>query len=102
MDRDIVAMLGAPLLATPSHRRAVAEYIADIGTIARFDPPESVPVLCLFGANERVYPPISEPDGWGAADNIESIVVPGSRFFAIEERPWELADTIVDWVMRTL
>jgi pimeloyl-ACP methyl ester carboxylesterase len=100
MDRDIVAMLSAPLLATPEHRRAVVEYLASIRDIR---PPWSAggtPVLLLWSASDLLHPLPGEPRSTVTGSEVTAISLPGARFFNVEERPWEVADALLGWSSR--
>jgi pimeloyl-ACP methyl ester carboxylesterase len=100
MDRDIVAMLSAPLLATAGHRRAVVEYLASIRDI---HPPWSAggtPVLLLWSASDLLHPLPGEPRSLVAGSEVSAISLPGARFLNVEERPWEVADALLGWSSR--
>jgi len=100
MDRDIVAMLVAPNIATAEHREKMAEYMASIRTIGGKWPDPGVPVLMLWGASNPLYPPPDSPSGALSGADVEAKALAGATLFHIEEQPWKVADAVVDWANR--
>jgi hypothetical protein len=97
MDRDIVAMLTAPLLATRDHRRAVAEFLASIADLRPPWDAGGVPALLLWSASDLLYPLPDDPAALLPGSEVRAISLPGARFLNVEERPWEIADALLAW-----
>lgn len=98
MDRDIVAMLTAPLIATRARRAAVVEYL---GSISRIGPPWSVGgkrVLALWSSSDLLYPLPHDMSRLVADGELSAISMAGARFLSVEEQPWAVAASVVRWV----
>lgn len=102
MDRDIVAMLGAPLTATLQHRQAVAQYLAELSALRPPWPDPGVPVLLVWGASNDIYPLPADPSASLSGAPIETASVAGGKHFHIEERPWACAEHVVRWLKETV
>ncbi len=97
MDRDIVAMLSAPLLASASHRRYVAQYLADLASWNARASGSSHRELWLWSALDRLYPPPDLLSRWPGEGEVQTRVMDGARFMAVEEKPWDVARLVVEW-----
>lgn len=96
MDRDIVAMLGAPWSATAAHRAAVADYLADIYAFrADVDLPNT-DVLWVWAGNDILQPKPTNPEESVRARSSTAVALPGARHLAPEEVPWLVADAILE------
>lgn len=96
MDRDIVAMLGAPWSATPAHRAAVADYLSDIlGFRADVDLP-GTDVLWVWAGADVLQPKPTSPESNVRGRSSTAVALPGARHLAPEEVPWLIADAILD------
>lgn len=98
MDRDIVAMLAAPIVATPERRRAVADYLR---SIRRIGPPWSGAgkrVLALWSSSDLLYPLPVDMSRSVVDAEVSAISLAGARFLSVEERPWEVARSVIRWV----
>lgn len=94
MDRDAVAAVCGPLLATMPSRRAVASYLGSLATELPDFRALTCPTLLAWGDDDPLYP-MSEADCMVAAlRHAECRPIPGGRFGHPEERAWELADLI--------
>jgi pimeloyl-ACP methyl ester carboxylesterase len=94
MDRDTVATLAGPEIATAAHRKAIASYLASL--YSGLPDPRQVrcPISIIWGDADPLYP-ASE------ADYLDSVLggkgyiaIAGGQHFHPEERPWELAEAI--------
>jgi pimeloyl-ACP methyl ester carboxylesterase len=100
MDRDIVALLFGPVVATSAHRRAVTEYLGQIMDMTAPWANPGVPVALLWSSSNRPYPiPRHASRSLGGA-SVRVIVQPGTRYFNVEERPWEVAEALLAWLAR--
>ena len=101
MDRDIVAMLGAPWSATAAHRAAVADYLADIASFrANIDLP-GTDVLWVWAGADVLQPKPTSPEKNVRGRSSTAVALPGARHLAPEEVPWLIADAILDRFGRT-
>lgn len=98
MDRDIVVLLSAPLIATPDRRAAVVQYLASLAEIERPWPNPGAPVLLVWSASNLLYPLPADPAGLLSGADVTAVSMPGARFFDVEERPWEVADALIGWI----
>lgn len=98
MDRDTVALLCGPGVATPEARRATAAYLASLAEGLPDASALTCPVLLAWGDDDRLYP-ASEADFLAfALPGAEVRAIPGGRLFHPEERPWALADMVATLV----
>lgn len=96
MDRDIVALLGAPWSATRAHRVAVADYLADIAAYRTDVDLPATEVLWVWAGNDLLQPRPSNPENLIRARATSAVVIPGARHLLAEEVPWLVADAILD------
>ncbi len=97
MDRDTVAVLCGPLVATDSSRAAVAAYLGSLGALP--DPRGlQCPVLLLWGDADPLYPIEEAAFLESAVTGAQHRSVPGGQHVHPEERPWELADRLAAWL----
>lgn len=97
MDRDTVAALCGPLVATPQGRSAVASYL---GSLWQLPDPRALqcPVLLLWGDADPLYPSEEAAFLEAAVSGADHRSVPGGQHVHPEERPWELADRLAGWL----
>lgn len=97
MDRDTVAALCGPLVATVAGRAAVAAYI---GSLRELPDPRALrcPVLLLWGDADPLYPMEQASFLEAALSGVDHRSVPGGRHVHPEERPWEMADRLAAWL----
>jgi len=97
MDRDTVAALCGPLVASPADRRALTSYLRSLR-----DLPDATslrcPVLLLWGDRDPLYPPEEASFLEAALPGAEHLAVPGGQHVHPEERPWETADRVDRWL----
>lgn len=94
MDRDTIDAICRPLVASPGGRAAVAAYLRALCPLPTFVAPR-VPTTLAWGDDDPLYP-LAE------ADTADAIVgggrvraIPGGRYVHPEERPWALADLVL-------
>lgn len=97
MDRDTVATLCGPLVATSAGRRALASWLGGLSVL-----PDArslrTPTLLLWGDSDPLYP-ASEASFLEAATPLAvHRAIPGGQHLHPEERPWELADRLATWL----
>jgi hypothetical protein len=100
MDRDTVAMLSAPTLATPEHRRVLAEYLGDVASGRWRVPSPRLPVLEIRSASDLLYPAMPGFVADVSDPGTEHDVLEEGRFYALEERPWAVAEAVLRWADR--
>lgn len=95
MDRDTVALLCGPLVATSGDRDALRAYL---GSLAG-DLPSVEALRCrvglVWGGADRLYP--TSEAAW-AETRLPRVLrrdIPGGRHFHIEEQPWAFADAVL-------
>ncbi|MES2638643.1 MAG: alpha/beta hydrolase [Myxococcota bacterium] len=97
MDRDTVAALCGPLVASGAGRAAVASYLGSLRTL-----PDATalkcPVLLLWGDADPLYPAEEAAFLEAALPGAEHRSVPGGQHVHPEERPWEMADRLAAWL----
>jgi pimeloyl-ACP methyl ester carboxylesterase len=98
MDRDIVAMLSGPLVATRAHRRAVTQYLASISGMGAPWPSPLCRTLLAWSAENLLYPIPRDASWCLSGADVTAISLPGAAWFAIEEHPWEVADAVLAWL----
>lgn len=97
MDRDTVAVLCGPLVATEQGRAAVAAYLGSLGALP--DPRGlTCPVLLLWGDGDPLYPIEEAAFLESAVAGAQHRSVPGGQHVHPEERPWEMADRLASWL----
>ncbi len=98
MDRDTVVAICSPLFSTPTVRRALAEHLATLPQAVRSTPGFQGPTLLMWGDEDLLYPP-SDVDGARLLlPALQHRAVAGGRQLHPVERPWELADGILEWL----
>ncbi|MDP2309227.1 MAG: alpha/beta hydrolase [Pseudomonadota bacterium] len=97
MDRDTVAALCGPLVATKEGRAAVAAYL---GSLRELPDPRALrcPVLLLWGDADPLYPSEEAAFLESALTGAQHRSVPGGQHVHPEERPWEMADRLAAWL----
>lgn len=97
MDRDTVAAICGPVVASAEGRDAAARYLRSLAEPLPDPRRLAVPVLAAWGDDDLLYP-ASE------ADFIESVNprcrharIPGGKHLHPVERPWALADLVSEW-----
>jgi pimeloyl-ACP methyl ester carboxylesterase len=97
MDRDTVAALCGPLVATREGRAAVASYLGSLRAL-----PDATalkcPVLLLWGDADPLYPAEEAAFLEAALSGATHRSVPGGQHVHPEERPWEMADRLAAWL----
>lgn len=100
MDRDTVAAICGPTVATRADRaRLVAAYAA----LSRLALPQALPrcpVHALWGDNDRLYPTYELDLLTSMRMDVEVQLVPGGRFLHVIEQPWCFADAVAAAVRR--
>ncbi len=95
MDRDTIDAICGPLVARGSDRAAVAQYLRSLSPLPAFRSPP-VPTTFAWGDDDALYP-LSEADTADAiAGGGRVRAIPGGRYVHPEERPWALADLVVE------
>ncbi|MFZ5477930.1 MAG: alpha/beta fold hydrolase [Myxococcota bacterium] len=97
MDRDTVAALCGPGVATPAARRATASFLASLPGDLPDGRDLACPVLLLWGDDDALYPAFVASALEAAHPRATYVAVPGGRFLHPEERPWAMADAIARW-----
>lgn len=94
MDRDTIDAICRPLVASHGARAAVATYLRSLCPLPEFVA-SGVPTTLAWGDDDALYP-LAE------ADTADAIVgggrvraIPGGRYVHPEERPWALADLVL-------
>ena len=95
MDRDIVVMLLEPVLQSAEHRECAAAWICDAARRTNADIPGSERISAIWGDNDPLAP-LADVRRFVDASRIRAI--PGGRHLHPEERPWELADRLEEWL----
>lgn len=96
MDRDTVVALVRPLVRTALHRRAVAAFLADLARVVGQPPPYGGPTLLVWGDADPLYPPYLPDEARRWLSCMRHLSIAGGQHFFPEERPWALADLIVE------
>lgn len=98
MDRDTVAALAVSTVGTPGLRRAAASYLGSLAAGLPEVGPVGVPLGVLWGDEDRLYP-ASEADFLSTRAGLGPYTrIPGGRFLAVVERPWEVADRVGEFL----
>lgn len=97
MDRDTVASLCGPLVASAAGRHALASYVR---SLAELPDPSALrcPVLLLWGDGDPLYPAEEAAYVEAMLPQAEHRSVPGGQHVHVEERPWETADRLGAWL----
>jgi pimeloyl-ACP methyl ester carboxylesterase len=95
--RAVVAICG-PLLRTADHRRAVARFLASLPRAVEHPPVVTVPSLLAWGDDDVLYGPSHADRARRWLPRLRERVIPGGRHYHPVERPWALADIVVDWL----
>lgn len=97
MDRDTVATLCGPLVASAAGRRATAAWLASLR-----DLPDATalrcPVFLPWGDGDPLYPAAEASFLEAALPGARHESIPGGQHGHPEERPWELADRVGAWL----
>lgn len=97
MDRDTVVALTAPYTRSAEHRAAAARFLRDL---RRLDPPaapRSARNLLIWGDEDPLYPAAIIDTARGLIPDLDVIEVPGGQHLHPIERPWYIADLVVEW-----
>lgn len=92
MDRDTVATLCEPLVASSAGRRSVASYLASLWRGLPDARSIVCPTMLAWGDEDALYPACEACVLEASLPIVKHVAVPGGRFLHPEERPWELAD----------
>lgn len=101
MDRDTVVAICGPTFATTQRRRAVTRYLATLPQAVRSTPIFDGPCLALWGDEDQLYPPHDLDEARLVLPALQQVEVPGGRQLHPVERPWLIADAIVEWAARS-
>jgi len=97
MDRDIVAMLCAPSLATPRHRRVTGEYLRLMSNMRCPDLPAGLPVALLWSTGDPAHPLPRTSDLPPQLARAKLMIMEGARYYAIEHQPWRVGERVLHW-----
>jgi pimeloyl-ACP methyl ester carboxylesterase len=98
MDRDTVALLCGPLVASVEARQATASYLASLAAGLPDARSLRCPVLLVWGDADPLYPASEACFVEAGLPGARHVTVPGGQHVHPEERPWELADAIGAWL----
>lgn len=97
MDRDTVVALTAPYTQTSEHRAAAARFLRDLRRLATPASPQSARNLLVWGDEDPLYAAAIMDTARALIPGIEVVEVPGGQHFHPIERPWYIADIVVEW-----
>ncbi len=96
MDSDTVERLARPLLETAESRKKIANFLATLRPTADLFQPGDRQITAIWGDADALFP-CSEAEFFANARyHGMHVAVPGGRFVFPEERPWELADALIE------
>jgi hypothetical protein len=97
MDRDTVVRLSQAVLATAETRKSAASWIKDVSAgIDQNWVVESSEVFGIWGDSDPLYPLGQLRKALGGPGANPPSVIPGGRNMHLVERPWELADRVME------
>ncbi len=96
MDHDTVAALLEPLLRTRETRQRTAAWIRDLPKAVAAPSFRGDRLIGIWGSNDRIYPLSKAKMEIEALGGEGVIPIPGGRHLMVEERPWSLADTLIE------
>lgn len=102
MDREQVAALCAPAFAAERDRRVAVAWAASVVAGLPELPGLELPVLALWGREDRLYPTDEAAFVESVCRLGQSVQVGGARLGGLVELPWAFADTLEDWARRLL
>ena len=94
MDRDTVAALCGPQVATSAGRRALAAYLGSLAGGLPDTRSLRVPLLLVWGDDDRLHPAREATALEATVSGARHVAIPGGHWGHPEERPWALADAI--------
>ena len=97
MDHDTVVAICEPIFSNPERRERAATYFKSLTDLPEMPLSTDVQILLCWGDSDPVgadtYSVLCETH----SPNITQSPIPGGRFMHPVERPWELADRLVEW-----
>ena len=102
MDRDMVVAISEPYLQSPASRLAVAEFLKDLPQAVKSPGSLEVPTLLLWGDEDRLYPPSTIDSIRHLLPRISHERICGGQHHHPAERPWDIADRLVNWNPQTV
>ncbi len=99
MDRDTVALLCQPSVATPADRQATVAYLRSLAEGLPDVRAVACPVLLAWGSGDPLYPASEADYAEAGCPRARHLSIPGGRFVHPEERPWAMADAIEGWLV---
>lgn len=97
MDRDTTVAICEPILSDSARRARVQTYLTSLNKDALQAPSRETPALLCWGDSDALSSRIYNEFLKNCPQNITVDPVQGGRFFHPVERPWELADKVVNW-----
>ena len=98
MDRDTVAALCGPQVATSAGRRALAAYIGSVAGGLPDSRRLRLPLVLVWGDDDRLHPAAEATALEATVPGARHVAIPGGRWGHPEERPWALADAIAAYL----
>ena len=97
MDRDTVVRLSEAVLATPETRKSAASWIRSVSAGLDQDwAVENSEVFGIWGDSDPLYPLGQLRKALGGPGANALSIIPGGRNMHVVERPWELADRVME------
>ena len=97
-DRDTVVALLAPLLRSPEHRLAVARFLRSLPQAVVSPTPYEGRTLLCWGDADPLYGPEIADEARRWLPQADVVAVPGGQHLHPLERPWAMADLVVQWL----
>lgn len=92
----MVDALVRPAIDSAAARHALALFLRSLGRHGFAPPSRGGPYHTIWGDADPLYPAAIAPSGGAAGYHGMNVTVPGGRVLFPVERPWYLADALLD------
>ena len=97
MDRDTTVAICGPILKSSDRLGRALRYFETLSSAPIIDPSHHTKTLLCWGDSDPITSRNYERFIENMPDSTSSIPVEGGRYLHPVERPWALADTVLDW-----
>jgi hypothetical protein len=97
MDRDTTVAICGPILKNSDRLGRALRYLETLSSAPILSPSHPTKTLLCWGDSDPITVRNYELFTENMADSISSTPIEGGRYLHPVERPWALADTVLDW-----